>query len=154
MLAAGASCTEILAFTPVQSGASSGSVAFSGPGAAPQTLLLSGTGTQGSSVISVVSNATAPFVNQGVTFTAAVTVPGSIAPTGTVSFYENGALIGSAKALLNGSASLTTTFTTAGTYAITASYSGDGDFTGTTSSGVGAACGRLQLCHHDGSHAV
>lgn len=140
-LAAGASCTEVLAFTPVQPGASSGSVAFSGPGAAPQTVLLSGTGTQGSSAIKLSSNTAAPFVNQDVTFTAAVAVAGAIPPTGTVSFYTNGALIGTAKALSNGSASLTTTFATAGTYPITASYSGDPNFTGVTSSALAQLVG-------------
>lgn len=135
-LAAGASCTEILAFTPVQPGASSGSVTFSGPGAAPETVLLAGTGMQGSAAISVVSNSAAPFVNQVVTFAAAVTAAGAVAPTGTVSFYADGTLIGTAQPLSNGSASLTTTFATAGTYPITATYSGDPNFPAATSSAL------------------
>ncbi len=85
----------------------------------------------------------------GVPFTVSATVATSssgVAPTGTVTFYANGtALPGQPAAVVytpvNGSASgsaslgasLSTTIGTAGSYAITATYSGDTNYTGTTS---------------------
>lgn len=144
-LAAGASCTEVLAFTALQPGTSSGSIAFSGPGTAPQTLLLSGTGVQGSPTISLTSNSGPTFINQNVTFAAAVNVAGSTAPTGTVSFYANGTLIGTAQTLSKSSASLTTAFATVGSYTITATYSGDANFIGSTSSSVAEPIGDFAL---------
>ena len=140
-LAAGASCTEALAFTPLAPGGSTGSIAFAGPGATPQTILLTGTGAQGSSAISIASSAAAPFVNQGVTFTAAVKPAGAGVPTGMVSFYSNNNLIGTAQPLANGAASVTTTFATAGTYAITATYSGDGNFAGASTTALAQLVG-------------
>lgn len=63
-------------------------------------------------------------VNKSVTFTAKVS--GGSAPSGTVQFKANGVNIGSPVALSAGSASLATSqFSKAGTYAITAVYSGD-----------------------------
>jgi hypothetical protein len=73
--------------------------------------------------------AAAPQINQPSTLKAAVTVvsPGVAGPTGTVEF-DNGASIVpgcSAVKLQSGAALCTTTFTTLGTYTITAKYSGD-----------------------------
>lgn len=49
-------------------------------------------------------------------------------PTGTVQFFNGATAIGSPVTLVNGSASLTTTFTTVQTASVTALYSGDGNF--------------------------
>jgi len=76
-------------------------------------------------------------VGVSATFTATVTNASNgytNTPTGTVQFYNGATALGSA-ATLNGSgvATLTTTFATAQTASITAVYSGDGNFTGSTS---------------------
>jgi hypothetical protein len=62
-----------------------------------------------------------------VTFTATVTpaTTGATTPTGTVSFLDNGVVIGSAALQSNGAAVFSTTSLPTGTNAITASYSGD-----------------------------
>jgi hypothetical protein len=66
---------------------------------------------------------------QSVTFTA--TVSGAGAPTGSVTFYDDGPLLGSGT--LSGSlASYNTGALTAGTHNITATYSGDGNFNPST----------------------
>ncbi len=133
-LAAGASCTEVLAFSPTATDPASGFVTFSGPGIAPQTILLRGAGTIASTSIALTSSAAAPFINQNVIFTAAVQTTGGATPIGgTVMFYSGSTQIGTAQPLSNGTASVTTTFAAAGTYSITAVYSGDANFSGSTS---------------------
>ncbi len=75
---------------------------------------------------------------QPVSFTATVTAnaPGSGTPTGTVIFELSGAPIGAPVTLSGGRAtSDTLTDLTPGTYAVTAVYSGDGDFLTSTGSG-------------------
>jgi hypothetical protein len=71
---------------------------------------------------------------QPVTFTATVTPtpPGAGAPTGTVTFTVDGNP-GSPVALGGNQASFTTSSLTAGTHTVTATYSGDGNFNGSTS---------------------
>jgi len=61
-----------------------------------------------------------------VTLTANVSSTGS--PSGTVTFYSNGTQIGTPQPVSNGAATLTYTFATLGTYAVTATYSGDSYF--------------------------
>jgi hypothetical protein len=77
-------------------------------------------------------------VNQMVTLTATLTpsTTGSTSPTGTVTFYSNGSAIGSAVALSNDVATLTTSFGTSGSYVITAIYSGDTKYATSTATGV------------------
>ena len=76
-------------------------------------------------------------INQTVTLTATLT-PGTSTstPTGTVQFYSNGVAIGSPATLTANVASTTYSFATAGTYAITATYSGDTNFAPSTASAV------------------
>lgn len=64
---------------------------------------------------------------QSVTFTATVS-SGSGTPTGTVQFKDGGANLGSAQALTNGTAQLTTSALASGTHVITVDYSGDAVF--------------------------
>jgi Bacterial Ig-like domain (group 3) len=79
-----------------------------------------------------------PVICAGTTFTNATpvtlsaTVGSSGSPTGTVTFFANGAAIGTPATVSNSIATLTYTFTTPGTYAITATYSGDANFTTST----------------------
>ena len=89
--------------------------------------LASAVGTTAATSLAVTTVTPNPVpVNQSVTLTATL-IPGTSTstPTGTVQFYSNGTVIGSAVTISNNSASLSHTFTTGGTYAITALYSGD-----------------------------
>lgn len=61
-----------------------------------------------------------------ITLTATINSTGT--PTGTVTFYANGTQIGTPQAVNSSVASLTYTFSTIGTYTITATYSGDSYF--------------------------
>lgn len=133
-LAAGASCTENITYLPTKTGAASGSVTFGGTGVVSQAILLTGSGTQSSTTITITSNVSKAFVNQAITLTATVQSAGFGKPTGTVTFYDGSTVIGTPQTLANGAGSLTTAFAAAGTYNITAVYSGDTSYTKSTSS--------------------
>jgi hypothetical protein len=101
-------------------------------------------GSSASAVTQVVKNATATSVSSSMnpasvgswdTFTAYVTVPppGSGTPTGTVRFYCDGALLGTAN-VSGGNASFATAGLTAGSHTILAVYSGDSNFGGSSAS--------------------
>src|SRR5207302_1152827 len=68
---------------------------------------------------------------QAVTFTAAVSGAGGT-PTGTVSFYDGGTLLGTA-GVLNGIATYTVSYLPAGDHLIHVVYSGDAAYAGSTS---------------------
>jgi hypothetical protein len=74
-------------------------------------------------------NLSAAAIGRSVTFTATVTPAGPPAPSGTVSFYAGsiniGNLLGTSVLQGDGTASLTTSFSTAGTQTIVAVYNGD-----------------------------
>src|SRR2546430_1756972 len=73
---------------------------------------------------------------QAVTLTATVTPvrPDTIAPTGTVVFKDGATTLG-VVTLVNGSASLVTSALAAGAHSLTAAYSGDLEFSASTSAG-------------------
>ncbi len=92
----------------------------------------SGSGSnQGGSTSTFLSGPSGVPLGQPATFT--VIVEGSSTPTGTVSFYDNGALLGSATLEADGSATFTTSDLTFGDNVITAVYGGDANFDGSTS---------------------
>jgi hypothetical protein len=88
------------------------------------------------SATTVTSSANPTVSGQAVTFTATVSAvaPGAGAPGGTVQFVIDGGNFGSPVMVSGGSASITTAALSAGTHSISASYSGDGNFTGSTGS--------------------
>lgn len=83
------------------------------------------------------------IVQTTATFTATVTTtPAGGTPTGSVSFFANGTIqLGSATLSAAGTASVTSTTLGAGTYQITAVYSGDTDNAGSTSAPVSEVVG-------------
>ena len=97
---------------------------------------------------STLTSSVSPSVyGQSVTFTAgvSVTAPGAGSPTGTVSFYDGATLLAAVPlvpASGTGQATFSTAALTVGTHAVTAVYSGDGSFlgsTGATTQGVNKA---------------
>ena len=81
--------------------------------------------------IALVSSLNPSLVGQAVTFTATVT---GNTPTGTVQFKDGATNLGAPVALTGGSAALTTSALSIGTHPITATYSGDANNAGVTSS--------------------
>ena len=87
---------------------------------------------------SVVLSSSNPNITYGqsVTFSATAQPVGiGTYPTGSITFYVSGTSIGTV-ATSNGSASISTSTLAAGSYTVTASYSGDSNYTGATSGGV------------------
>ncbi len=85
--------------------------------------------------VALASSANPAIVGSSVTFTATVTAPGGGSPTGSVSFNEGSTVLGTGT-LTAGVATFTTSALGTGTHAITAVYSGDTTFTGSTSAGL------------------
>jgi hypothetical protein len=94
----------------------------------PQTQVI--TGTQATTT-ALSSSSNPSTLGQSVTFTATVTSAGGT-PTGTVTFVDGGSMIGTGT-LSGGVASFTTTGLALGTHNITATYSAQGNFLGSTS---------------------
>jgi Bacterial Ig-like domain (group 3)/FG-GAP-like repeat len=88
--------------------------------------------SKATSAISVASSVNPAFVNKSVTYTATVNSQYGGAVTGTVTFQDGGVTIATV-ALAGNQAAYTTSYTTAGVHSITATYSGDGNNTGSTS---------------------
>jgi hypothetical protein len=84
----------------------------------------------------VTSSANPSVYGQAVTFTATVNVvaPGAGTPTGSVQFSVDGSPYGSPVTLSGGQAAVTISSLAVGGHSITASYGGDGNFNGSTSS--------------------
>jgi autotransporter-associated beta strand protein len=80
--------------------------------------------------LTVTSSHVPVYQGQHVTLTATVAAADEATgtPTGTVTFYDDGAEIGSAQTLTNGSASFNDTTLPIGSNSITATYSGDANF--------------------------
>ncbi len=76
------------------------------------------------------------LVNQAVKITATVTGQYGGTPTGTVTFSQNGTKIGSPVTVTAGQASVSYTFSKAGTSTLTAVYSGSSNYLGTTAAGI------------------
>ncbi|MCW2799039.1 MAG: hypothetical protein JWQ70_511 [Aeromicrobium sp.] len=86
--------------------------------------------------VSLTSSDASAVSGQPLTFTAHVSPTGNGAgdPSGTVTFFAGGEQIGSPVAVVDGSATSSTTSLDAGTHEITATYSGDDDFAGSSTS--------------------
>ncbi len=100
--------------------------------------ILTQTVSPGSTSTAVASSVTPSVTGQSVTVTATVSVvaPGSGAPTGTVAFLDDGTTIaGCAAQVVSGAGTATCddAFVSAGAETITAVYSGDADFSNSTS---------------------
>jgi len=107
-----------------------------GGGFAPsKSAPLTQTVTKAATATALASSPNPAAANQAITFTAAVSSQYDGAATGTVTFMAGAQNLGSA-ALSGNVASLTTSFATAGTYAITAQYNGDSNNTGSTSAAL------------------
>ena len=88
--------------------------------------------------LSLAASANPITTSQTVSFTATLGDSSTSTPTGTVQFYSNGTALGAAVALSASGKAATSalSFPTAGTYEITAVYSGDSTFVGSTSAAL------------------
>ncbi|MGA7988942.1 MAG: Ig-like domain-containing protein [Candidatus Dormiibacterota bacterium] len=136
---------------PLVGGVATCTVAYPGVGAHSITAVYGGdpdfsastsAATTQTVVQAATSTALASSVNPSVTgqattltATVSVTAPGAGSPTGTVDFMDGGVAIAAcaAQAVTGGTATCSTSFGAAGTGTLTAIYSGDSDFSASTS---------------------
>ena len=130
-----ASATGVISGVPTAAGLSSFEVQVADSESTPATAVASFSlkvaGAPIASSTTLAASSATVGTGMNVTFTATVSGSG-VVPTGTVTFYNATASIGTGT-LTNGVATLTTSFATAGTATIQAKYSGDANFTGSTS---------------------
>jgi hypothetical protein len=112
------------------SSASSSSVALSitpvsGPPTTPQASSLALSATPNSAT-----------AGQSITIAGIVAKVGSLVPTGTVTFSANGTALGSGQLNSSSAASISTSSLAAGTYTLSATYSGDTNYTSSSSNTV------------------
>jgi Bacterial Ig-like domain (group 3)/NHL repeat len=133
-LSAGGSCTENIEFLPMTAGSVSGSVLFGGTGVVPQAILLTGAATEAPTTIALTTNVNPALAGQPITYTVVVDPIGLGTPTGTVAFDAGGVAFNT-QTLAPGSVTAPATIfvLTTGTDGIVAVYSGDPQFTGSTS---------------------
>lgn len=140
-LTAGSSCTLSIDFAPTTVGVTNGSITLNGASITPQTLLLSGTGTQGTDSLQLGGNFSTVYGSG--TLTAALS-SGSQVATGSITFLEGSTVLASA-ALNNDVANLSLSMLSVGTHVITAAYSGDANYAAVTSAPVTVTVTPLQL---------
>ncbi len=99
--------------------------------ASATTTALTQTVNQAATKTTVTSSANPSRFGRPVVFTATVraVAPGSGVPTGTVTFYDGSTSLGTAQLYGSGQATISIGTLSIGTHSITASYSGDGNFT-------------------------
>jgi sugar lactone lactonase YvrE len=141
ILAVGTSCNLSIVFRPLQTGARTGNISVIDRSlnvqSDTQQVPLSGNGLKATTTLSLVIS-TANTVPFGTPVTLAATVTpytaGSATATGTVSFYDGATLLVTVPISSTGEADTTnTTFTAASTHSLSAVYTGDGNFSTSTS---------------------
>jgi hypothetical protein len=105
------------------------------------TLTISKAGTTSS----VTASAGTTFLQKQVTFTAHVVSATTSTPTGSVNFMDGTSSLGSAALDNSGNATLPISTLAVGSHQITAAYAGDGNFSASTSSAIGAVVQDFQL---------
>ena len=123
----------------IETGASTLVVIANGIPSAGIAVTVGSGGGKTQTTTALTSNPNPSNTGQTVTLTATVTPVNSPAPTGTVAFTSNGAAISGCTAVAvnaSGVAVCTTSFATAATFSLVATYSGDNNYTGSTSNTV------------------
>ncbi len=93
-------------------------------------------------VVNLTSSQSPSTYGQSVTFTATLPAVNGVTPTGTVTFMDGTAALGTAT-LNSGSASYTTSTLAVGSHSMTAAYSGDANFPGSTSGILGQVVNQI-----------
>lgn len=131
-------CTLNVTFTPTGTGSRQGSVTIAnGTISIPSTISLTGTGIgQPATTTVVTSTANPSILAASVTFAVSVTPSGGNGtPTGTVAIKDGSTTLAT-QSLTNGQATFTTSSLSVGSHSITATYSGDANFQGSTSTAL------------------
>ncbi|MGH9840185.1 MAG: FG-GAP-like repeat-containing protein, partial [Blastocatellia bacterium] len=98
--------------------------------------------TKNAATVTLTASAGPYLTGQPITFTATITGASSLAPTGTVTFFDGATSLGTAQLDAAGKAMFTTSSLGPGAHGLTASYGGDANFNSANSSGLAIAIGR------------
>jgi hypothetical protein len=109
------------------------------------TMTASGTGLKITTTAAVVRSGGTPIYGNAVTFTATITPASGSGETGTVQFEIDGSNAGSPVALSGNTATYTTSALGAGSHTVVAVYTGNGEFSGSTSSTLNQSVGMATL---------
>ncbi len=133
-LAPGAACGESIVFQPASAESFGGSVSVSAGGAGSQVVLLAGAATVTNTTLLLAANKAATLSGESLTLTATLATPASPASsaTGSIAFYAGSLLLGSVT-LTQGTASFSTASLPVGAASLTAVYTGNTGYSGSTS---------------------
>jgi large repetitive protein len=111
---------------------------------------------QAATTTSLVSDINPSTFGATVTFTATVTpvAPGAGTLAGTVSFFDNALPLGAPVGVVAGAAAVSTSTLSPGTHTITATYSGDANFTGSAGGPVTQTVNQAPLAVDDPNYIV
>ena len=131
-----ANMTQIVAGTPVS--VASNAVSCNFPAySATVFVFMPASSTPAATKASLVASSAQVTLGQAVTFTASIApVSGSGVPTGPVIFNDGGTQIGTGSLNSSGAAAFSTSSLSVGSHSVTAVYSGDTNFSGSTSAAV------------------
>jgi hypothetical protein len=131
----GQSTTLNIFFKPQSTGNRTAQLVFTDDASdSPQVVTLSGNGVLASTTTSLTSSANPTFSSQAVTFAASISSSGPGTPTGTMEFKDGMQTLASVTLSSTGQATYTTVALAIGSHSISAFYSGDANFSGSTSS--------------------
>jgi sugar lactone lactonase YvrE len=136
-LAGGSSCTLHIVFAPTIVGPRSGTLQITDNATgSPQSMTVVGNGIQDNTTLALASSQSTTTYGGSVTLTATITpsvATTAPSPTGTVSFADGANALGSSQ-LNAGAASFSTSTLSAGSHTITATFTGDSDYSGNSGS--------------------
>ncbi len=117
---------------------------------------LAETAKQAATTSAVTASPNPSISGQSVTFTVTVSVvaPGAGAPTGTVTFMDGGATLGTSTLGANGQATFSSSALSLGSHTVTASYGGDMNFTASSGSATETAAAGYTVSTLAGSAGV
>jgi sugar lactone lactonase YvrE len=136
----GEHCDVSVGFTPQSTGSLSASITVTNNNLngtnATENVAVSGTGVITPTAVALEASLNPAFAGQSVTLTATVSPAPIGSSLGTVNFYSNAALLGSGNLNSSGIATFSTAALAVGSDSLTAVYSGNAGFVGSTSSAL------------------
>jgi hypothetical protein len=132
-------CSPRETFAPTTAGSAAGTLVVNecpvaGGPCVPITIPLAGTGVRIATTLSLSSSRNPAHPGQSITFTARLDLASGSGATGTVTFMDGATVLGTAPLGSNKKATFSVSSLTLGSHTITATYSGDASFAGSSGS--------------------
>jgi Tol biopolymer transport system component len=140
----GASRTETVTPAPLQTGTAALTLTVRDPDGGTDSVVVHLNVGRAPTAVALAASASSIVSGQAVTFIATVSGSGPGEPTGTVTFRDGSAVLGTAPVGAGGVAALTAPALAAGSHRVTADYGGDSLFGGRTSAAVDVHVARAE----------